>query len=102
MVRLAFGAFIALGLMAGPAFAGKEKPCASQYALEDHVLLEWAALGGDPHAQMAIAQCAFPSGAKTEKMTPAEIRYAVRWTTLRSARRKTPLRMIVAICGCAR
>lgn len=81
MVRLAFGAFIALGLMAGPAFAGKEKPCASQYALEDHVLLEWAALGGDPHAQMAIAQCAFPSGAKTEKMTPAEIRYAVRWTT---------------------
>jgi len=81
VVRIAFGALVALGLMAGPAIAGKEKSCASQYALEDQLLLEWAALGGDPHAQMAIAQCAYPESAKAEKMSPAEISYAVRWTT---------------------
>ncbi|MCB2112988.1 MAG: hypothetical protein R3C42_06260 [Parvularculaceae bacterium] len=81
MVRIAFGALVALGLMAGPALAGKEKTCSSQYALEDQLLLEWAALGGDPHAQMAIAQCAFPASAKAAKMTPDEISYAVRWTT---------------------
>jgi hypothetical protein len=64
------------------AFAGDERACASQYALEDHLLLEWAALGGDPHAQMSIAQCSFPAGADADAMTPAEKTYAIRWTTI--------------------
>lgn len=72
----------AVALAATGALAGEEKSCAAQYALEDHLLLEWAALGGDPHAQMSIAQCAFPAGAKADKMTPAERAYAVRWTTI--------------------
>ena len=80
--RLAFGAGIAFCLIAGSALAGDERSCASQYALEDHLLLEWAALGGDPHAQMSIAQCAFPIGADVGKMTPAERTYAIRWTTI--------------------
>lgn len=68
--------------MAGTALAGEERSCASQYAFEDHLLLEWAALGGDPHAQMAIAQCAFPVNADAGAMTPAEKSYAIRWTTI--------------------
>ncbi|MCB2098463.1 MAG: hypothetical protein KDE05_12575 [Parvularculaceae bacterium] len=68
--------------MTGAALAGEEKSCAAQYALEDQLLLEWAALGGDPHAQMAIAQCAFPAKADADEMSPAEIDYAVRWTTI--------------------
>lgn len=82
MKRLAFGALVAFGLMSGSAMAGEESSCASQYALEDHLLLEWAALGGDPHAQMAIAQCAYPANADTDQMTPAEKNYAIRWTTI--------------------
>lgn len=82
MKRLAFGALVAFGLMSGSAMAGEEISCASQYALEDHLLLEWAALGGDPHAQMSIAQCAFPMGADADAMTPAERAYAIRWTTI--------------------
>ncbi len=82
MKRLAFGALVAFGVMTGAAMAGEERACASQYALEDHLLLEWAALGGDPHAQMAIAQCAFPGGADAKAMTPAEKNYAIRWTTI--------------------
>lgn len=76
------GAMAGLGALAGTALAGEERACAAQYALEDHVLLEWAALGGDPHAQMAIAQCAFPQGADVAAMTPAEKTYAIRWTTI--------------------
>lgn len=68
--------------MGGAALAGEESSCAAQYAMEDHLLLEWAALGGDPHAQMAIAQCAYPASADIAKMTPAEKTYAVKWTTI--------------------
>lgn len=82
MRRFAVAAAAAFGAMAGSALAGEERACASQYALEDHLLLEWAALGGDPHAQTAIAQCAFPAKADADKMTPAEIGYAIRWTTI--------------------
>lgn len=85
MKRIAFGVFAACAAsaaMSGSALAGDERACASQYALEDHLLLEWAALGGDPHAQMSIAQCAFPDGADAASMTPAERAYAVRWTTI--------------------
>ena len=74
--------FVVSCVLAGPALAGQEASCASQYALEDHLLLEWAALGGDPHAQMAVAQCAFPENADIKKMTPAEKTYAIRWTTI--------------------
>lgn len=82
MKRLAFGFTVAFSAMTGAALAGEESSCASQYALEDHLLLEWAAIGGDPHAQMAIAQCSFPAGAEAAKMTPAEKNYAIRWTTI--------------------
>lgn len=82
MKQFAFRALVAFGVMTGAAFAGEERSCAAQYALEDHLLLEWAALGGDPHAQMSIAQCAFPIGADTEAMTAAEKTYAIRWTTI--------------------
>lgn len=82
MKRIAFGALAAFGVLSGSAMAGDERSCASQYALEDHLLLEWAALGGDPHAQMSIAQCAFPIGADVDEMTPAERTYAIRWTTI--------------------
>lgn len=82
MKRYAFGALIAFGVLSGSALAGEERSCASQYALEDHLLLEWAALGGDPHAQMAISQCAYPVDADADEMTPAERTYAIRWTTI--------------------
>jgi len=81
-MRIAFGALAAFGVLSGSAMAGEERSCASQYALEDHLLLEWAALGGDPHAQMSIAQCAFPINADVDEMTPAERTYAIRWTTI--------------------
>jgi hypothetical protein len=80
--RLAFGALVAFGVMGGSAMAGEERACALQYALEDHLLLEWAALGGDPHAQMAVAQCAYPQNADMATMTPQEKTYAVKWTTI--------------------
>ena len=81
-MRVVAGVAFATFVLAGSAQAGDERSCAAQYSLEDHLLLEWAALGGDPHAQAAIAQCSFPIGADPEKMTPAERAYAVRWTTI--------------------
>ena len=65
---------------AGVAHAGEEKKCADQYSLEEQLIMEWAALGGDPHAQFAIGQCAMPEKAK--KLTEAEQVYAVKWLTL--------------------
>lgn len=90
MRKLTFAAKAALGVtfaaavvcVNGAALAGAERACAAQYALEDQLLLEWAALGGDPHAQMSIAQCSFPIGADAEAMTPAERAYAIRFTTI--------------------
>lgn len=82
MKRFALGLVVAFGAASGSAQAGEERACAAQYSLEDHLLLEWAALGGDPHAQMAVAQCAFPEGADADAMTPAEKTYAIKWTTV--------------------
>ncbi|MEE2692912.1 MAG: hypothetical protein VX640_15365 [Pseudomonadota bacterium] len=67
------------GITAG-ASAGEEVKCAQQYSLEEQLILEWAALGGDPHAQYAIAQCAFPDG--IGELTEAERLYALKWSIL--------------------
>lgn len=73
---------ISTAITGGIAHAGEEKKCAKQYSFEEHLILEWAALGGDPHAQFAITQCAFPQG--TKKLTQAEKTYALQWLTLAS------------------
>ncbi|MEO0400509.1 MAG: peptidoglycan-binding domain-containing protein [Pseudomonadota bacterium] len=71
---------VAGGLLASTAaLAGDEKKCSEQYSFEEHVILEWAALAGDPHAQFAIAQCAYPENAKN--LTEAETIYALKWVT---------------------
>jgi TPR repeat protein len=57
-----------------------EQKCAKQFKLEEHLILEWAALGGDPHAQYSIGQCAYPVGA--DALTRAEKVYALKWLTL--------------------
>lgn len=44
------------------------------------MLLEWAAVGGDPHAQMTLAQCSFPNGAGD--LTAAQKVYAIKWNTI--------------------
>ncbi|MEM6414131.1 MAG: hypothetical protein AAF720_05685 [Pseudomonadota bacterium] len=61
------------------ALAKDEMKCAEQYSFDEQVILEWAAMGGDPHAQFALAQCAFPKGVK--KFTEAETLYALKWVT---------------------
>lgn len=78
--RLATG-IAALALLGiGGAQAGEEEFCSKQYTLEEHSILEWAAIGGDPHAQYAIAQCAYPQGAG--KLEPAQNVYALKWLML--------------------
>ncbi|MBI1393097.1 MAG: hypothetical protein GC152_10190 [Alphaproteobacteria bacterium] len=72
----------AVAALGSTAFAGEEKPCGEQYSLEEQLMLEWAALGGDPHAQFALAQCALPEGAKD--LAPEARAYAVKWVTLAS------------------
>ncbi len=71
---------VASMVTASSAWAGQEAKCAAQYSLEEQVILEWAALGGDPHAQFAVAQCAMPKGEK--KFSDAEKTFAVKWLTL--------------------
>lgn len=58
--------------------------CPAQYSLEEQVLLELAAFGGDPHAQMALAECSYPDNADASAaaMTAAQRVYAIRWNTL--------------------
>ena len=80
--RFATGIVVFGAAILGSAQAGEEKKCAKQYSFEEHLLLEWAALGGDPHAQFAITQCAFPNG--TKKLSDAEKSYALQWMTLAS------------------
>ena len=63
-----------------PAQAGEEKQCADQYSLEEQYILEWAALGGDPHAQFSMAQCSFPL--ETTKLSRPEKLYAAQWVFL--------------------
>lgn len=65
---------------AGGANAAREDKCAAQYSLEEQLILEWAALGGDPHAQFAIAKCAAPR--IEASLTETERVYALEWLTL--------------------
>ena len=44
------------------------------------MLLEWAAVGGDPHAQMTLAQCSFPEA--VGDLSPAQRLYAIKWNTI--------------------
>ncbi|MGF1542997.1 MAG: hypothetical protein ACFB00_00540 [Parvularculaceae bacterium] len=78
--RVAGALALSVFIIATGARAGEEKKCAAQYGLEEQLILEWAALGGDPHAQFAIAQCAFPDG--VDKFKTSELVYAVKWLTL--------------------
>ncbi|MEL7487196.1 MAG: hypothetical protein AAGJ87_08275, partial [Pseudomonadota bacterium] len=71
----------AAAALSASAHAGVEKKCAAQYSFEEQLLLEWAALGGDPHAQFALAQCAFPENVS---LNAEETYYAVKWVTLAS------------------
>lgn len=86
MKFLSFG-IAALAVATAPAFASPsstaapgERGCAERYALEEHYLLEWAALGGDPHAQLALSRCA--GAQEPEKMNRAQRLYAIKWMTL--------------------
>lgn len=65
---------------ASSSYAATEQKCAKQYSLEEHLILEWAALGGDPHAQFALTQCAFPIG--TKKLSQSEKIYALKWLSI--------------------
>jgi TPR repeat protein len=80
--RIAFCAAVSAVAMAGSALAGEERKCSEQFGLEEHLVLEWAALGGDPQAQYSIGQCAFPTSA-AEPAGPEKI-YALKWLTLAS------------------
>jgi TPR repeat protein len=71
-------AFVAAAI--ANAEAGEEIKCAAQYGAREQALLEWAAIGGDPHAQYSLAQCAYPVGARD--LTKAEKAYALKWLTL--------------------
>jgi len=80
--RLIVGLFVAVSAMFGAALAGQEVKCADQYSLEEQFTLEWAALGGDPHAQFAITQCAFPD--RHDGLNKDETVYAMKWLMLAS------------------
>lgn len=77
-VALCVLALIVFG--AGAARAASEAKCADQFSFDEQLALEWAALGGDPHAQFAIAKCAAPR-AKVS-LNEAERIYAIKWLTL--------------------
>lgn len=67
-------------LGASGAKAAEEQKCSEQFSLEEHQYLEWAALGGDPHAQFALAKCAAP---RTKASLSSEEKvYALKWLTL--------------------
>lgn len=44
------------------------------------MLLEWAAVGGDPHAQMTLSECSYPDGAAG--LSAAQRVYAIKWNTI--------------------
>lgn len=72
--------FVLAFLAAGSARAGEEIKCAEQYSLEERLILEWAALGGDPHAQYSIAQCSYPDN--HGGLSQPEKVYALKWAIL--------------------
>ncbi|MEQ1931289.1 MAG: hypothetical protein ABL957_12290 [Parvularculaceae bacterium] len=80
LTRIAFCAAVSAAVLSGSAIAGEERECSEQFKLEEHLILEWAALGGDPHAQYAIGQCAAPT--TVSEMAPAAKVYALKWLTL--------------------
>lgn len=67
-------------LVMGAAGAQEQALCSARFALEDHMLLEWAAVGGDPHAQMTLSECSFPEGA--DDLSAAQKVYAIKWNTI--------------------
>ncbi|MEZ5920250.1 MAG: hypothetical protein R3C60_02750 [Parvularculaceae bacterium] len=85
---MAFGAAASAAsvvlIFAGQAAANETQICAERYSLEDSALLEAAAFGGDPHAQMALAECSYPDGGKArfEKMSSAQRLYALKWNII--------------------
>ena len=79
MKTLVLGA-IASVTSAGASVATDQALCSARFALEDHMLLEWAAVGGDPHAQMTLAQCSFPDSSIA--LAPAQRVYAIKWNTI--------------------
>ncbi len=76
----AVASVLVVGAANANATANGETLCSSRFALEDHMLLEWAAVGGDPHAQMTLSQCSFPDGA-TDLSQPQRV-YAIKWNTI--------------------
>jgi TPR repeat protein len=64
----------------GSAGASEGSLCSARFALEDHMLLEWAAVGGDPHAQLTLAECSYPEGAAD--LSAAQRVYAIKWNTI--------------------
>lgn len=79
MKILALGA-VASVLAMGAASASDEALCSARFSLEDHMLLEWAAVGGDPHAQMTLSECSYPEGA--DALSEAQRVYAIKWNTI--------------------
>lgn len=83
---LALGAVASVMLVGAASASGSNEKaapgplCSAQFSLEDHMLLEWAAVGGDPHAQMTLSECSFPVGA--EGLTPGQRVYAIKWNTI--------------------
>ena len=80
LTRIALYAAVSAAVFSGSALAGEERACAEQFKLEEHLILEQAALGGDPHAQYAIGQCALPATAAAIAGPPKI--YALKWLTL--------------------
>lgn len=79
MKILALGA-VASVLALSAAGATEGALCSARFSLEDHMLLEWAAVGGDPHAQMTLSECSFPGSA--DALSPAQRVYAIKWNTI--------------------
>jgi peptidoglycan hydrolase-like protein with peptidoglycan-binding domain len=79
-MRVALCVFALFVFGAGSANAAREEKCAAQYSFDEQLTLEWAALGGDPHAQFAMAKCAAPR--IKAPMSAAERIYALKWLTL--------------------
>lgn len=71
---------VASVLAVSAAGASEGSLCSARFALEDHMLLEWAAVGGDPHAQMTLAECSYPDGAG--ELSAAQRVYAIKWNTI--------------------
>lgn len=79
-MRVAWFVFALFVLGSGSANAARDEKCAAQYSFDEQVMLEWAALGGDPHAQFAMAKCAAPRA--KAPLSAAERVNALKWLIL--------------------